>query len=158
MVKNKGYTNEDFSNAVKSSFSIAEILRKLNLRPTGGNYIVAKNRIKNLGLDFSHFTGSRHNKGKKGNKKSKPLEEILIEDSKYINTNKLKKRLIKEGIFEYKCYNCGNIEWLGKPIPLELEHKNGDRTDNRIDNLTLLCPNCHFLLHSGFKNLKNRFK
>jgi len=143
MVKDKRYTDDDFIDAVKNSISMAQVFIKLGLQPTGGNYIIANRRMKNLGLDFSHFLGKGHNKGKKINKKSKSLEEIMIENSSYTDTNKLKKRLIKEGIFEYKCYNCNNTSWLDKPIPLELEHKNGNRFDNRIENLTLLCPNCH---------------
>jgi hypothetical protein len=50
---------------------------------------------------------------------------------------------LKEKIFEYRCYKCNNVEWLGQPISLELEHKNGNHFDNRLENLTILCPNCH---------------
>jgi hypothetical protein len=95
-------------------------------------------------IDITHFTGQGYLKGGSHNWGLKiPLEEILVENSTYLNTNTLRKRLIKCEIFEKKCYCCNCITWLDKPIPLELEHKNGDRTDNRIDNLTLLCPNCH---------------
>jgi len=62
-----------------------------------------------------------------------------------IQTFKLKHRLIREGILEPKCYRCGLTTWQGLPIPLELEHKNGNPHDNSLDNLTLLCPNCHAL-------------
>ena len=52
---------------------------------------------------------------------------------------------IKSGIFKHKCYKCNLYEWQSKPIPIELEHINGDHFDNRIENLTILCPNCHAL-------------
>ena len=77
-------------------------------------------------------------------KYKKSLEEILVYGNK-TQTNKLKQRLIKENIFEYKCYNCNLTKWLDGPIPLELHHISGDRADNRLENLTLLCPNCHSL-------------
>lgn len=70
------------------------------------------------------------------------LEKILVENSTY-QSFKLKNKLLKEGLKECKCEKCNNTEWLGKPIPLELHHINGDRTDNRIENLQILCPNCH---------------
>ena len=56
---------------------------------------------------------------------------------------KLRKRLIREGFFEHKCYKCKNSKWNNKDIPLELEHKDGDHSNNNLNNLTLLCPNCH---------------
>lgn len=145
MGRKKNYTDVEFIDAVATSQSIAELLRKLNLRPTGGNYHTAKKRIKILELNTDHFTRQGHLKGKTHNWAKKiPLIEILVKDSKYgCGTDKLKKRLIKEGYFEYKCYECGLTEWRGLPISLELEHRNGDRFDNRIENLTLLCPNCH---------------
>lgn len=71
-----------------------------------------------------------------------PLEEILIENSSY-QTNKLRKRLLKEGIKQHKCETCKNTEWNEKPIPLELSHKNGNNSDHRLENLEMICPNCH---------------
>jgi|SRR5271166_3659321 len=73
------------------------------------------------------------------------LEEILIENSPFKSTNHLRKRLLAEGVFEHQCSNCLNREWLGSLIPLELEHRNGIRSDCRLENITLLCPNCHTL-------------
>lgn len=74
-------------------------------------------------------------------------DEIFKENSSY-QTSGLKTRLIKGGYKEYKCERCGRTEWEGVPIPLETHHINGSNTDNRIENLQLLCPNCHSLTDS----------
>lgn len=109
-----------------------------------GNYQTIKNKIKEFDIDISHFTGQAWNQGKRYRQinKPKPLEEILKENSPY-QSYKLKERLLKNGLKEYKCECCNNTEWLGKPIKLELHHINGNHNDNRLENLQLLCPNCH---------------
>ena len=98
-------------------------------------------------LDTSHFTGQGWNVGLRYkpimNPKTYKLEDILIKDSPYRSLSKLKIRLISEGIKENRCECCNNTMWLGKPIKLELHHINGINTDNRLENLQLLCPNCH---------------
>lgn len=135
------YTDEQLRNAVANSLSIAQVLSTLGLKTAGGNYASIKAAITRLGLDTGHFMGQSHNKGKKFGPK-KPIEEYL--SNKFpITSYRLKVRLIKEGFFDAKCYSCNHSEWLGKPIPLELEHINGKHADNSIENLTLLCPNCH---------------
>ena len=145
MKKYKQYTEEDFIKYVKNSTSIRQVLKKIGLEPKGGNYATAKRRILVLNLDISHFTGQGHLKGKTHNWAKKiPLKEILIENSTYGGgSSKLKTKLFKQGILKEQCYNCGLTEWLGKKISLELEHINGNRFDNRIENLIILCPNCH---------------
>jgi hypothetical protein len=140
------YTNEEFGKAVKESTSIRQVLIRLGLKGAGGNYWLAKKRITDLGLDVSHFLGQGHLKGKKHTWARKiPLSVILVRNSTYRQNNKLRMRLFDEGIFEKKCQGCGNIEWSGNPIPLELEHVNGISNDHRIENLKVLCPNCHAL-------------
>jgi hypothetical protein len=139
------FTDEQLINAVKTSLSKAEVMRKLNLHAGGANYDTIKKYIKQLGLDTSHFTGAAWNQGSKYTpvKPPTPLNQILIENSSWTNTNFLKKRLLREGYKEWKCECCGQTEWLGKPIALELHHINGIKDDLRIENLQILCPNCH---------------
>lgn len=128
---------------VKECFSIAQVLRKLGIKVAGGNYYTIKNIIKEYNIDTKHFTGKLIGRGKSHNTSARySLQEILAEGFSY-NSDKLRKRLIKEGLFEAKCYKCNNTEWMGQSIPLELEHINGKHDDNRIENLTILCPNCH---------------
>lgn len=146
MSRKRRYTNEEFASAVKESCSIREVLLRLGLKGAGGNYELAKKRIKELGLDSQHFTGQGHLKGKKNVwSKKHDLSDVLVENSSYVNTNKLRKRLFCEGVFERKCQVCGGTEWLGNPMPLELEHINGIKSDHRLSNLKILCPNCHAL-------------
>ena len=86
------------------------------------------------------------NQGSKGLKKPKSFKMTLVEyleNSQDIQTNKVRIRLLEEDYKEHKCENCGLTEWLGKPIPLELHHKDGNRNNNTIENFVLLCPNCH---------------
>lgn len=138
------YTKEQCEEAVKKSFSIAGMLKELKLIPCGGNYITAKRLIELYNLDTSHFTGSAWNQGENfiKIKETKPLSEILKENSFY-SSYKLKNRLIQEGYKEYRCEKCKRTEWEGEAIPLELHHINGIHDDNRLENIQILCPNCH---------------
>ena len=72
-------------------------------------------------------------------------KDILVKDSTYKDATKLKKRLIEEGLKEYICEGCKRTEWEGVPIPLQIHHVNGVHNDNRLENIQLLCPNCHSL-------------
>jgi len=137
------YTEQEFIDAVKTSTSVRQVLNKLGLKEAGGNYAITKTRIKNLGLDTSHFKGQAWNKGKKLGPK-KLIEELLVIDRKHpYQSYKLKNRLLQEGIKTHQCECCGITEWNGQPAPLELDHINGINYDNRLENLRLLCPNCH---------------
>jgi Zn finger protein HypA/HybF involved in hydrogenase expression len=72
-----------------------------------------------------------------------PTAEMLKQNSFYSNES-VKSRILKDNLLEYKCIKCGcNGLWQGETIVLDLDHINGDNTDNRLENLRFLCPNCH---------------
>lgn len=141
---------------VKDSFSIREVLLKLGLAPFGANYSGFKSACKRLNISTEHFTGMGHLKGKTHNwNKPKSLSEICIEGSTY-NRVHLKSRLIKTGLLVNKCHICSLTTWLDKHIVLHLDHINGINDDHRLENLRLLCPNCHSQTdtYCGKKNKK----
>lgn len=133
--------DEEFIKAVNDSKCVKDVLRALGYGTSSGSmWKYIKNRIEKMNIDISHFDVSY----KQSSHPKYSLEEILVENSKYENINRLKKRILKEGLIEYKCENCGNTgEWQGKELVLQLEHKNGVHNDHRLENLCFLCPNCH---------------
>lgn len=156
MPHRRSWTDEQLIEAVKICYSYRGVISSLGLIPAGGNYAQIQARIKQLNLDTSHFTGARWNAGKTYHTKSRPiLTELLIENGA-VQSYKLKKRLFEEGIKHPVCELCGWAERAtdGR-IPVELDHINGNHSDNRLENLRILCPNCHSLqpTHRG-KNKK----
>jgi 5-methylcytosine-specific restriction endonuclease McrA len=138
------WNEKDLVSVVPLCYSIDGVIRTLGLKLTGGNRKTVKRWIEHLSLDTTHFNGRSHRKGStKPVIVKKPLNLILVENSTYTNTHRLKLRLISEGVFKPICRCCCLSEWMGKPIPLELNHINGTSNDHQITNLELLCPNCH---------------
>ena len=140
-------SKEELQKLVKNSFNLSDILRSLDLDLSSSNYSRLKRRMKLDGIDFSHIVlGLASNKGRPAlynKKRTIPLSEILVENSSY-NRCLLKARLIQDGLLVKECYNCHLPPyWDNKPLSLQLDHINGISDDNRLENLRLLCPNCH---------------
>ena len=139
------YTRELLLPIVMKSESLSDVARALGLEPRGGTLTHLGKRIDALDINRNHFIGQGHMKGKKAINR-RPTKDYL--QNKYaIKSYKLKQRLLDEGYFEHKCQVCGRTKWMDKPIPLELHHINCNHFDNTLDNLQLLCPNCHAVVH-----------
>ena len=197
----KTWSDEQLRDAVAQSRCMSHVLRRLGLRPVGGNYATIRTHITRLGLDTSHwgrskwrtvdrqsveeavrqsdsiasaiakigwpantttrrrfralvalygldtghFLGQASHRGKQYPERVRPAAHYLELNGPKISSYGLKRKLLDEGLLDPECATCGGTTWQGCPIPLELEHKNGNRNDNRLDNLELLCPNCHAL-------------
>jgi len=70
-----------------------------------------------------------------------PVEELLADPERC--RNHVKSRLLRAGLLENRCSACGLTEWQGQPLTIHLDHINGARSDHRLENLRMLCPNCH---------------
>lgn len=140
------WTKQQLENAARKSFSIRQVLGLLNLKEAGGNYTQIKKYLKIFKINIKHFKGKGWNKGLIGIGKPRiSLDKILVKNSDF-QSYKLKKRLFKTKLKLPKCEECGwaKISPDGR-LPLELDHINGNSKDNRIENLRVLCPNCHSL-------------
>lgn len=134
---------------IKTSFSLREVCLKAGIVVTTGNYKTLKHIITTNNIDISHF------------KRQHPMQQEVHELNYYLCENstissfRLKNKLFNEKVKEKKCECCGLTEWLGQPINLELHHINGNNIDNRLENLQILCPNCHsYTDNYGGKNQK----
>ena len=134
------WTDEQFIKAVASASNGIEAICLLGLRPLGGNYRTLYKYIKQFGLNTDHWTRRRIIPLNP----RIPLAEVLVEYSTYSRWS-LRKRLIEDGLLKYQCVMCGIHEWKGRKLSLHLDHINGVNTDNRLENLRFLCPNCHSL-------------
>lgn len=145
-VPKRSWTDEQLIKAVRSSKSYRSVLLKLGLIPAGGNYDQIKHRIQELDVSVKHFTGKGWNVGGLFvPKPAVPIQLLLVEDSS-VQSYKLKAKLFANGLKKPRCEICGWAEIASDGrIPLELDHINGIRRDNRLENLRILCPNCHSL-------------
>ena len=113
-----------------------EIAKRLKCKQETLNAYLVK-----LDIDY---VGQQNKKGQhKGSNKYKDSSYYTKPGGKSIKSSLLRAKLIRDGIKEDKCEKCGAVYWLGKKLPLELHHKDGDHFNNELDNLEILCPNCH---------------
>jgi hypothetical protein len=145
---NRKYTYEVLSRIVESSLSYAEVLRRLGLKQAGGSQTNIKRLVKEYGISTDHFLGRLRNRGNshRGGPRKAAAEEILILRDPLAAPERavrLRRAMIETGI-PYCCSMC-RIEprWNGKSLLLTVDHINGSRNDNQIENLRFLCPNCH---------------
>jgi hypothetical protein len=136
---------EEFRQAVCDSDSVASALARMGWPATGTTRRRFKELVEYYGLETSHFLGQASHRGKTYPERVRPASDYLALNGVAIRSHELRRKLIAEGIFDPECATCGSTTWQGCHVPLELEHKNGNRNDNRLENLALLCPNCHAL-------------
>ena len=153
----KKISKDDFNNIVKDCFSIADVCRKIGWQPRGNNYKIIHQYIEEYETDVTHFTGQKTHLLKKENQFHKMSVEEYIKGNRLINGSILLKKLIKENYKQHICENCGQSTWLGNPIPLEIHHIDGNTRNNNLNNLKVLCPNCHALT-DNFAGKKNKKK
>jgi uncharacterized C2H2 Zn-finger protein len=147
------YSEEEARAAVAASFSYAEALRRLELCATGGNWRTLRAWVVRWGIAVDHFDPNLA-RVRALRRTPRPLVEILVEGSTY-SRNHLKDRLYAAALKQPVCELCGQGElWRGQRMALILDHINGVRDDNRLENLRIVCPNCAatFETHCGRKN------
>lgn len=136
------FSDEEFSEIVVSNTTILGILTDMGRAVSGSSYKAVHHRVAKLELDTSHWKGIRH--GTSGVKQAVPWGLILVEDSEHRLNRRRIKKLISEGMIKNICGGCGlGPEWNGRPLTLQLDHKDGNRVNNLLSNIVLVCPNCH---------------
>ena len=155
------YTPQQLQKMLDTANSFSDFFDKLGLCRKGNNLSTLKKIIKKYNLSTEQLDKNRKNFlsncAIKSNKEAKKIEDILSNKVEFISSWHLLKKLVKGGLKEYKCEKCGIEEWNGKPISLQLHHKDGKRNNNELSNLQILCPNCHSQTETfGAKNMKNK--
>ena len=151
------YSEADLARAVEHSFSIAGVMRILGVKPAGGSHFHMSNRIRRAQLDTSHFTGQRHNSGKKYPKLR--AEEVLV--TKRHGTARTKVHLLRRALAEIgveeRCASClTQATWQGLPLIHHVNHIDGNPRNCLRENLRYLCPNCHSQTPSYCRKMSSR--
>lgn len=133
------YTSIEFETKIK-----AACLEHKSMAAACASLQMHFNTFKRHATRLGVYTPNQSGKGMKKNNPSISINDIIVKGRHpQYQSNKLRIRLIREGIKAHQCEICRLTDWLEKPIPLELDHIDGDRTNHLLENLRLLCPNCH---------------
>lgn len=152
------FTKPQLEEAVAASSSYAEALRRIGLRPAGGNHKTIRTYVQRWDISVDHFGHNGRGRYPRGGRDPIPLEAVLVEDSTY-SRSELKRRLYESGLKNPRCELCGQTEmWRDRKMSMVLDHINGNATDNRITNLRMVCPNCNATLdtHCGRNKPRGR--
>ena len=124
---------------------MAGVLRHLGVPYTGGAHAHLRRRIDALGIDTSHFLGRAHNRGRPAARRLDAPQILVLRDRERRRARpELLRRALAETGLAWRCAACGlGPFWNGRPLTLQVDHRNGDHWDCRPGNLRLLCPNCH---------------
>ncbi|MEV6316632.1 HNH endonuclease [Streptomyces sp. NPDC051776] len=141
------WTREVLEEAVAASTNMCDVLRFLGLDVVGGQHTHISRRIRSLDIDTSHFTATRGKDRSPDGRRQRAKAGIFVvlraPDARRIPGTRLKQALIERGV-AHRCAGCGcEPVWRGRPLPLEVDHIDGNWRNNLQDNLRLLCPNCH---------------
>jgi len=128
-------SKKELEEAICGATSMSQVLRNLKLNKSSGTMNTIRKQLQYYNIKTEFIKRAR-------NTQKYTFNEIFCDDSTYDRTT-LRNKLIKENIIEYKCKECGIIDWNNNPLSLQLDHINGKRKDNRLENLRFLCPNCH---------------
>ena len=128
---------EKVNKMIKSNAPITHIANAIGI-----NYKTMKRILKS---QFNNYKGNQSGKGFSKNKSTAPTIQDYLDNKIFITSYKLKLKLIASGLKEEKCESCGATTWLGKKCPIELHHIDGNPRNNCLENLQILCPNCHAL-------------
>lgn len=148
---------DELRSAVAQSTSVSGALRVLQRPDNTRNRAQFRRLVTEHGIDTSHFLGQAHQRGRPSSA-AKPADEVLVRrhGGRRTKTALLRRALKKVGVPE-RCYECGTgPEWFGRPMTLEIDHVNGDRSDDRRENLRLLCPNCHAITSTWCRGGRGR--
>lgn len=156
------YNKEELQQLANTSDSYADMLRKMEMCPHGGNPRTLKRILSEYEIDISKLNENRSDLQRRWaaatRKKITTRTEDILSGKAKCQTSKLLKRLVRESYKEMRCETCGISEWQGKPIVMQLHHIDGNRNNNSLNNLQVLCPNCHSQTDTfcGRQRKKNR--